>query len=170
MVGAGAGAGWTTNVADAFIDEVLAVMARFPVDAAGMVMPVLKAPVDVVWNANVVEPTITVPVVEALNPVPVTVTAEPAGPEPGSSVICGGVAALAGWTTDTANPTTIKSATNKVLSVRNTAIYPQIEKAAMPPVTSMQKALASILWAKNPTPIKKTTILAESSARSWEQS
>lgn len=68
------------------MDEVLAVMVTFPVDAAGMVIPVLKAPVDVVWNTKVVEPTITVPVVETLNPVPVTVTAEPAGPEAGLSV------------------------------------------------------------------------------------
>jgi hypothetical protein len=71
-----------------------------------------------------------VPVVEALNPVPATVTAEPAGPDPGLSVICGDVAALAGWSADKAKPATIMSATNKVLSVRNTAIYPQIEKAA----------------------------------------
>ncbi len=135
MVGAGAAAGagaaCTTNVADALMDDVLAVMVRFPVDAAGMVMPVLKAPVDVVWNAKVVEPTITVPVVAALKPVPVTVTAEPAGPDAGLSVICGVVAALAGWTMDKASPAPIMSATNKVLSVRNTAIYPQIEKAAM---------------------------------------
>ncbi|WP_258806410.1 hypothetical protein [Pseudarthrobacter sp. NS4] len=32
------------------------------------------------------EPTVTVPVVEALKPVPETVTAEPAGPDPGFSV------------------------------------------------------------------------------------
>jgi hypothetical protein len=133
--GAGAGAAWTTNVADALMDDVLAVMVRFPVDAAGMVMPVLNAPVDVVWNANVEEPTITVPVVEALNPVPVTVTAEPAGPEVGLSETCGDVAAaLAGWMTETANPTPIMSATNKDLSIRNTAIYPQIERRPRPPV------------------------------------
>src|SRR4051812_16110164 len=112
------------------MDEVFAVMVRFPVDAAGMVMPVLNAPVAVVWNANVVEPTTTVPVVEALNPVPATVTAEPAGPDPGLSLICGDVAAVAGWSVANAKPATIKSATNKVFSVRNTAIYPQIEKAA----------------------------------------
>jgi hypothetical protein len=81
----------------------------------------------VVWNGKVVEPTITVPVVDALKPVPATVTAEPTGPDAGSSVICGVVAAPAGWTLAKASPATIKSATNKVLKVRNTAIYPQIE-------------------------------------------
>jgi len=175
IVGAGAGAGTgaacTTKVADALMDDVLAVMVRFPVAAAGMVMPVLNAPCEVVWNAKVAEPTITVPVVEALNPVPVTVTAAPAGPEVGLSETCGDVAAaLAGWMTDTANPTPIMSATNKDLSIRNTAIYPQIEMRPRPPVASMQKALALILRAEIRTPIKKTTILAESSARSWEQS
>ncbi|GGH96575.1 hypothetical protein GCM10007170_24740 [Arthrobacter liuii] len=135
-----------------------------------MVMAVLNAPVDVVWNAKVVEPTITVPVVEALNPLPVTATEEPAGPEPGLSVICGEVAALAGWSVDKAKPATIKSATNKDLRVRNTAIYPQIERRQQPLTTSMQKALVSILWPRNRTPIKKTTILAESSASSGEQS
>jgi hypothetical protein len=75
------------------------------------------------------------------------------------------VAALAGWIMDTAKPATIKSAANKVLSVRNTAIYPQIEGGFGPLLTSMRKALALILWAANRTPIKKTTILAESSAR-----
>jgi len=154
MVGAGAGAGagaaWTTNVADALMDDVLAVMVRFPVDAAGMVMPVLKAPVDVVWNAKVVEPTITVPVVAALNPVPVTVIAEPAGPEPGLSVICGVVAALAGWTMDKASPAPIMSATNKVLSVRNTAIYPQIERRLWPLMTSMPKSTGIDFMAQKP--------------------
>jgi hypothetical protein len=71
--GAVAGAACTTKVADALMDEVLPVMLMLPVDAAGMVMPVLNAPVDVVWNENVAEPTITVPVVDALNPVPATV-------------------------------------------------------------------------------------------------
>lgn len=151
------------------MDDVLAVMVRFPVDAAGMVTPVLNEPVDVVWNEKVVEPTITVPVVEVLNPVPVTVTAEPAGPEAGLSVICGEVAALAGWTIDKANPAPIMSATNKVLSVRNTAIYPQIERRPRPLMTSMQKALAPILLAENRSPIKKTTILPEASASSGEQ-
>src|SRR5690242_16419650 len=94
--GAGAGAVCTTNVADALTDEVLAVMVMLPVDAAGMVMPALNAPVELVWNAKVAEPTITVPVVEALNPVPATVTAEPAGPDAGLRVICGEAAALAG--------------------------------------------------------------------------
>src|SRR6476661_1345143 len=170
--GAGAGAACTTNMADALMDDVLAVMVRFPVAAAGIVMPVLNAPAEVVWNEKVVEPTITDPVDEALNPVPVTVTAEPAGPEVGLSKTCGDVvAALAGWMTDTANPTPIMSATNNDLSIRNTAIYPQIERRQrLPPVTSMRKALALILWAENRTPIKKTTILAESSARSGEQS
>ena len=125
--GAGAGAAWTTKVAEALMDDVLAVMVTFPVATAGMVIPVLKEPADVVWNAKVVEPTITVPVVEVLNPAPVTVTAQPAGPEAGLSVICGDVAALAGWTMDNAHPAPIMSATNKVLSGRNTAIYPQIE-------------------------------------------
>lgn len=151
------------------MDEVLAVMVTFPVDAAGMVTPVLKDPVDVVWNAKVVEPMITVPVVEVLNPVPLTVTAEPAGPEAGLSVTCGEVAALAGWTMDKANPAPIMSATNKVLSVRNTAIYPQIESGHGPLMTSMQKALAPILLAQNRSPIKKATILSEASASSGEQ-
>jgi hypothetical protein len=124
--GAGAGAASTTKVADALMDEVLAVMLMLPVDAAGMVIPVLNAPVDVVWNGNVAEPTITVPVVDALNPVPATVTAEPAGPDAGLSVICGDVAALAGWTTEKTNPEATNKARTRVFSERNTAIYPQI--------------------------------------------
>src|SRR6478609_11998885 len=61
---AGAGAACTTNVADALMDDVLAVMVMLPVDAAGMVMPVLNVPVELVWNEKVAEPTITVPVVD----------------------------------------------------------------------------------------------------------
>jgi len=138
------------------MEEVFAVMVRFPVGAAGIVTPVLKEPVEVVWNAKVVEPMITVPVVEVLNPVPVTVTAEPTGPEAGVSVICGEVAALAGWTIDNANPAPIMSATNKVLSVRNTAIYPQIERRPQPLMTSsMQKALAQFYWPKTAVPSRK---------------
>ena len=132
------------------MDDVLAVMVTFPVDAAGMVMPVLNEPVDVVWKAKVVEPTITVPVVEALNPVPETVTADPAGPEFGLSVTCGEVAALAGWTMDKARPVPIMSATNKVLSIRSTAIYPQIERRLRPLMTSMPKSTGIDPMAQKP--------------------
>lgn len=79
----GAGAASTTNGAEALMDDVLAVTMTVPLDSAGIVMPVLNAPVAVVLKGKVVEPTITVPVVDALNPVPETVTAEPAGPDAG---------------------------------------------------------------------------------------
>jgi hypothetical protein len=70
------------------------VMVSFPVAAAGMVIAVLNAPVDAVRNANAAEPAMTVPDVETLNPVPLTVTADPAGPVAGLSVIWAAVAAV----------------------------------------------------------------------------
>ena len=75
------------------------VMVRLPGVTAGMVMPVLKVPEAVVVTEKVVDPAMTVPVVEALKPVPETVTAEPAGPCTGFSVICAAAAgaAWAGW-------------------------------------------------------------------------
>ncbi len=65
------------------MEEVLAVMVNDPVAAEGMVIEVLKAPEAADLKGKVVAPAITVPVVEALNPVPLTVTAEPAGPVAG---------------------------------------------------------------------------------------
>jgi hypothetical protein len=75
------------NTEDAWTEDVFAEMVSFPVAVEGMVMAVLKAPVDVVRKPNVVEPAMTVPEVETLNPVPLTVTADPAGPVVGLSVI-----------------------------------------------------------------------------------
>ncbi len=77
----------TVNTEDAWTEDVFAEMVNFPVATEGMVIAVLKAPVDVVRKPNVVEPAMTVPDVETLNPVPLTVTAEPAGPVAGLSVI-----------------------------------------------------------------------------------
>nr|WP_328699969.1 hypothetical protein [Arthrobacter sp. 9AX] len=94
--GSAAAGGVTVNTEDAWIEEVLAVTVSFPAAVAGMVIDVLNAPVDAVRNANVVEPAITVPDVETLKPVPLTVTADPAGPVAGVSVIW--AAAGAAWT------------------------------------------------------------------------
>jgi hypothetical protein len=85
----------TVNTEDAWTEEVLAVMVSLPVAAAGIVIAVLNAPVEAVLKANVAEPAITVPEVEDLKPVPLTVTPEPAGPVAGLSVIW---AAGAAWT------------------------------------------------------------------------
>lgn len=88
----------TVNTDDASTDEVLAVMVNDPVAADGMVIDVLKAPEAAVFMGKVVAPAITVPVVEALNPVPLTVTADPAGPVAGLSEIRPvAVAAWAAW-------------------------------------------------------------------------
>src|SRR5690349_15236941 len=110
--GGGSGAAaWTVNTADALMDEVFAVTVTFPVEAAGIVTPVLKVPVVPVLKANVAEPMITVPVVAALNPVPATVTAEPAGPEAGLKVIAAGAAAAAaGCTAARTSPVPTNSA------------------------------------------------------------
>jgi hypothetical protein len=70
----------TVNTAEDLMEEVFAVMVNAPVAASGMVIEVLKVPAAAVLKENVVEPIITVPVVEALNPVPLTVTADPTGP------------------------------------------------------------------------------------------
>lgn len=69
-----------------------------PVDPDGMVTPALKGPVELVLKANVADPMIIVPVVAALNPVPATVKADPAGPDTGLNAICaaGAAAAAAG--------------------------------------------------------------------------
>jgi hypothetical protein len=75
------------NTDDAWTEEVLAVTVSFPVAVAGMVIDVLNAPVDAVRKAKVLDPATTVPDVETLNPVPLTVTADPAGPVAGLSVI-----------------------------------------------------------------------------------
>lgn len=74
----------TVKTDDALMEDVLAVMVSGPGAAAGMVIEVLKEPDTAVLKENVEDPTITVPVVAALNPVPLTVTAEPAGPVAGS--------------------------------------------------------------------------------------
>ena len=79
----------------AALEEVLPVMVRLPGTTAGMVMPALKVPEAVVVTEKVADPAMTVPVVEALKPVPETVTAEPAGRCPGFSVICAAAAGAA---------------------------------------------------------------------------
>jgi hypothetical protein len=119
--GRDAGAASTVNEAEALMDDVLAVMVTVPLDAAGMVMPVLNAPAAVVLKGNVVEPTMTVPVVEALNPVPDAVTAEPAGPEAGLNATCAAGAAFAGWIKATAIPAATKKAMTNVFTVGNKA-------------------------------------------------
>jgi hypothetical protein len=91
-------AGVTVNTEDAWTEEVLAVTVSFPVAAAGMVIGVLNAPVVAVRKANVAEPATTVPEAEALKPVPLTVTADPAEPVAGLSVIWAAGAAGAAWT------------------------------------------------------------------------
>jgi hypothetical protein len=67
----------------AWTEEVFAVTFRGPVAVAGTVIDVVKAPDTAVLRGKVAEPTIMVPVVEALKPVPLTVTADPAGPVEG---------------------------------------------------------------------------------------
>lgn len=86
------------------MEDVFAVIVRFLLAVAGIVMPVLNVPVAVVRNWNVAAPTTIVPVVEVLKPVPETVTAEPAGPDPGSKVISAAPAAVAGRTADRSQP------------------------------------------------------------------
>ncbi|MCU1548088.1 MAG: hypothetical protein JWO29_1039 [Arthrobacter sp.] len=78
------------------MEEVLAVTVSLPVAAAGMVMDVLNAPVDAVRTENVTDPATTVPVADALKPVPLTVTADPAAPVAGLREIWAAVAAWAG--------------------------------------------------------------------------
>jgi hypothetical protein len=84
------------KIADALIDDVLAVTVTLPVAVEGIVMGVLKLPVDVVVKAKVADPTMTVPVVETLKPVPEAVTWEPAGPDVGLSETKAAGAAWAG--------------------------------------------------------------------------
>lgn len=89
LTGGSVGAGAVTVNTDlawpglAWIDEVLAVMVYDPMAAEGMVIEVLKAPEAAALKRKVVAPAITLPVVEALNPVPLTVTADPASPVAG---------------------------------------------------------------------------------------
>jgi hypothetical protein len=116
----------TTNTVEALTEDVFAVTERFPLAAAGIVMPVLNAPVDVVWNWKAAEPTVTVPVAEALKPVPETVTAEPAGPDPGFTVTSAAGAAMAGCRPDRTIPVPTKKAMTNVLKVFNKTTHPQL--------------------------------------------
>jgi hypothetical protein len=75
---------------------VFAVKVSAPSGADGTTAAVENVPPDVVRNWTVEEPTITVPVVEARNPVPVTATDVPTGPDVGLSWIWGAAAAAAG--------------------------------------------------------------------------
>jgi hypothetical protein len=99
---------------------VFAVNVSGPSGAEGTTAVVVNAPAEVVRNWTVEEPTITVPVVEARNPVPVTVTDVPTGPDVGLSWICGAAAAadgaaLAGCTAPTKRPNPVARSTAKYL-------------------------------------------------------
>jgi hypothetical protein len=105
------------------MDDVLAVMVSAPVAVSGIVIDVLKAPDVAVLKEKVAEPTITVPVVEALNPVPLTVTAEPAGPVSGLRYTWAAAgAAWTGWTPAMARPKPTTKAPTTVLTILNTAV------------------------------------------------
>ncbi|GAC1367978.1 MAG: hypothetical protein NVS2B15_08850 [Pseudarthrobacter sp.] len=73
----------TVNTAEAWTEDVLAVTVTLPVADAGMVAGELNDPADVVFNGKVADPMMMVPVVEALNPLPVTVMEDPAAPVAG---------------------------------------------------------------------------------------
>lgn len=141
------------------MDDVSAVTVTVPLDSAGMVMPVLNAPVAVVLKGKVVEPTITVPVVDALNPVPETVTTEPAGPDAGLKATLPAGAACAGWIKATAIPAATTKAMTKVLSDLNTTILLRV--SMRPPAADLfvRNALAQVLDLKTCSLIKKHTIL-----------
>lgn len=98
-------------------------MVSEPVAAAGIVMEVLKAPDAAVLNEKVEDPTMTVPVVDTLNPVPLTVTEDPAGPVFGLSEIWAAAgAAWTGWMAANVSPSPTRSPTRSVFTVLNKAI------------------------------------------------
>jgi hypothetical protein len=144
-------------MADAFTEEVLAVMVRFPGATAGMVMPVLKAPAAVVLKEKVADPAMTVPVVEGLKPAPETVTAAPAGPCAGFSVICAAAAgaAWAGWIPASAKAAPTPKARTTVFNVRNKAISPPRSRRGLGHGQAVLDALALILDAKPAVPSRK---------------
>jgi hypothetical protein len=117
----------TVNTEDAWTEDVFAEMVSFPVAVEGMVIAVLKAPVEVVRKPNVVEPAMTVPEVETLNPVPLTVTADPAGPVAGLSVIWAAAAGAAwtGCTPASVIPALTARAAVSTFTNLNTAIGPR---------------------------------------------
>jgi hypothetical protein len=119
--GCGAGSGGVTvNGADALMLAVFAVKVSAPSGADGTTAFAVNAPADVVRNWKVEEPTITVPVVEARNPVPVTATDVPTGPDVGLSWIwvaaaAADGAALAGCKAPTKSPKLLARSTAKYL-------------------------------------------------------
>lgn len=115
--------GVTVNTAEDFMEEVLAVMVNDPAAAAGMVIEVLKVPDAAVLKEKVVDPTITVPVVAALNPVPLTVTAEPAGPLFGFRYTWAEAgAAWTGWMAAKLRPSPTTRPVTSVFTILNTAV------------------------------------------------
>lgn len=162
--GCGAGAASTTNEAEALMDDVLAVMVTVPLDSAGMVMLVLNAPVAVVLKGKVVEPTITVPVVEALNPVPDAATAEPAGPEAGFKATCAAGAAFAGWIKATAIPAATKKAITNAPNDLNKATILQICVRPQPLIICTE-CTGSSIRPKSRSLIKKPTIIGRNHFR-----
>ncbi|WP_240341874.1 hypothetical protein [Arthrobacter sp. Alg241-R88] len=105
------------------------------------------------------EPTITVPVVDALNPVPETVTAEPAGPDEGLKAIWPAGAACAGWIKATAIPAATTKAITKVLSDLNTTTILRVSMRPAAADLFIRNALAQVLDVKTCSLIKKHTIL-----------
>jgi hypothetical protein len=124
--------------------DVLAVMVTVPLDPAGMVIPVLNVPVAVVLKEKVAEPTITVPVVDALKPVPDATTVEPAGPDAGFKTTCAAAAACAGWMKARAIPAATKRATTNVLTDRNKATILHVDVRPQPLIL-VRNALAQVL-------------------------
>lgn len=118
----------TVNTAEAWTEEVFAVTVTLPVDEAGTVAGALNAPADVVFNGKVADPMMMVPVVEALNPLPVTVIEDPADPVAGLREIWAVAAcAAAGWTTISAKarPSAAETAVRYVFIDLSKAIDPQ---------------------------------------------
>ena len=101
-------------------------MVSEPVAVAGIVMEVLKAPDAADLNEKVADPAMTVPVVDALKPVPLTVTADPAGPVLGLREIWAATgaagAAWAGWTAAKVSPSPTKRPVISVPTVLSKAI------------------------------------------------
>jgi hypothetical protein len=137
------------------MDDVLAVTVTVPLDPAGMVIPVLKAPVAVVLKEKAVEPTTTVPVVDGLNPVPDTVTADPAGPDAGLNTTCAAGAAFAGWIKAMATPAVTKRAMTNVLTDRNKVLVLHVDVRPQPLVIGM-KCTGSSIGSKNPQTHQET--------------
>lgn len=118
----------TVNTAEAWTEDVLAVTVTLPVAAAGMVAGALNAPADVVFKGKAADPMITVPVVEALKPLPVTVMEDPAAPVAGLREIWAAAACAApGWTTvmAKARPRAAASTAKCVFMDLSKAIDPQ---------------------------------------------